>query len=57
VLGVARQWRGWPQRVDSNREDCSHRPDVTARPYVVTEKALEGAAGPLRGLDALAVRG
>jgi hypothetical protein len=24
VLGVARQWRGWPHRVDSDGEDRSH---------------------------------
>jgi hypothetical protein len=49
VLGVARQWRGWPRRVDSNGKDHSRRPDVTAWPCVVTEKAFEGAAGPLEG--------
>jgi hypothetical protein len=34
VLGVALQWslqwQGWPHRVDSDREDCSRRPDVMA---------------------------
>jgi hypothetical protein len=30
VPGVALQWRGWPRRVDSNGEDRSRRPDVTA---------------------------
>jgi hypothetical protein len=29
VPGVALQWRGWPHRVDSDREDRSYRPDVT----------------------------
>jgi hypothetical protein len=57
VLGVARQWRGWPHRVDSDGKDLSRRPDVTAWPCVVTEKAFEGVAGPLRGLGTLAVRG
>jgi hypothetical protein len=57
VLGVVRQWRGWSHRVDSDGEDCSRRPDVTARPCVVTEKAFEGAAGPLRGLGTLSVWG
>jgi hypothetical protein len=46
VLGVARQWRGWPHRVDSDGEDRSRRPNVTTWPCVVTEKAFEGAAGP-----------
>jgi hypothetical protein len=57
VPGVALQWRGWPHRVDSNGKDRSRRLDVTAWPYIVTEKAFEGAASPLRGLGALAVRG
>jgi hypothetical protein len=57
VLGVARQWRGWPHRVDSDGKDRSRRPDVTAWPCIVTEKAFEGVAGPLRELSALAVRG
>jgi hypothetical protein len=30
VPGVALQWRGWPHRADSNGEDRSRRPDVTA---------------------------
>jgi hypothetical protein len=30
VLGVALQWRGWPHRVDSDGEDRSRRPNVTA---------------------------
>jgi hypothetical protein len=30
VLGVARQWRGWPHRVDSDWKDRSRRPDVIA---------------------------
>jgi hypothetical protein len=46
VLGVARQWRRWPHRIDSDEEDLSRRPDVTAWPCIVTEKAFEGAAGP-----------
>jgi hypothetical protein len=55
--GVALQWRGWPHRVDSDGKDHPCRPDVTASPCVVTEKAFEGVAAPLRGLGALAVRG
>jgi hypothetical protein len=46
VSGVARQWRGWPHRVDSDGKDRSLRPDVTAWPCIVTEKAFEGAADP-----------
>jgi hypothetical protein len=46
VLGVVLQWRGWPHRVDSDEEDRSRRPDVTAWPCVVTEKVFEGAAAP-----------
>jgi membrane-associated protease RseP (regulator of RpoE activity) len=57
VPGVALQWQGWPHRVDSDEDDRSRRPDVTAWPCVITEKVFEGAAGPLRGLGALAVRG
>jgi hypothetical protein len=30
VPGVALQWRGWPYRADSDGEDRSHWPDVTA---------------------------
>jgi hypothetical protein len=30
VPGVALQWRGWPHRTDSDGEDRSRRPDVTA---------------------------
>jgi hypothetical protein len=30
VLGVARQWRGWPHRADSDGGDRSRRPDVMA---------------------------
>jgi hypothetical protein len=30
VPGVALQWRGWPHMVDSDGEDRSRRPDVTA---------------------------
>jgi hypothetical protein len=46
VSGVVRQWRGRSHRVDSDGDDRSHRPDVTAWPCVITEKAFEGAAGP-----------
>jgi hypothetical protein len=46
VPGVALQWRGWPHRADSDGEDRSRRPDVTAYPCVVTKKAFEGSAGP-----------
>jgi hypothetical protein len=46
VPGVVRQWRGWPHRVDSDGKDRSRRPDVTAWPCIVTEKAFEGAAVP-----------
>jgi hypothetical protein len=53
VSGVVQQWRGWSHRVDSDRDDRSRRPDVTAWPCVSTEKAFEGAAGPLRGRDVL----
>jgi hypothetical protein len=45
VLGVVLQWRGWPQRADSDGEDCSRRPDVTVRSCVVIEKAF----APIRG--------
>jgi hypothetical protein len=57
VLGVARQWRGWPHRVDSDGKDRSCWTNVMAWPCIVMEKAFEGTAGPLRGLGALAVRG
>jgi hypothetical protein len=30
VSGVARQWRGWLHRADSDRDDRYRRPDVTA---------------------------
>jgi hypothetical protein len=30
VCGVALQGRGWPHRVDSDRDDRSRRPDVMA---------------------------
>jgi hypothetical protein len=30
VPGMALQWRGWPHKADSDGEDCSRRPDVTA---------------------------
>jgi hypothetical protein len=46
VLGVVRQWRGWPHRFDSNGDDRSRWTDVTAWPCIVTGKAFEGAAGP-----------
>jgi hypothetical protein len=46
VPGVVRQWRGWSHKVDSDGDDRSRRPDVTAWPYVSTEKTFEGAAGP-----------
>jgi hypothetical protein len=46
VPGVVRQWRGWPQRVDSDGDDRSRRPDVMAWPCVIIEKAFEGAADP-----------
>jgi hypothetical protein len=36
VSGVVRQWRGWPHRVDSDRDDRSRRPDVTAWPCIST---------------------
>jgi hypothetical protein len=57
VSGVVQQWRGWLHRVDSDGDDRSRRPDVTAWPCVSTEKTFEGAAGPLRGRGVLAVRG
>jgi hypothetical protein len=44
--GVVRQWRGWSHRVDNDGDDRSHRPDITAWPCVITEKAFEGAVGP-----------
>jgi hypothetical protein len=43
--------------VDSDGDDRSHQPDVTVWPCIVTEKAFEGAAGPLRGLDVFTLRG
>jgi hypothetical protein len=46
VLGVALQGRGWPHKVDSDGDDRSSRPDVTAWPCVSTEKTFEGVAGP-----------
>jgi hypothetical protein len=45
VPDVVWQWRGWSHGVDNDRDDRSHRPDVTAWPCVITEKAFEGAAG------------
>jgi hypothetical protein len=44
--GVARHWRGWPHRVDSDGKDRTHRPDVTTWPCVITEKVIEGTADP-----------
>jgi hypothetical protein len=46
VPGVVRQWRGWSHRVDSDGDDRSRRPDITAWSSVSTEKTFEGAAGP-----------
>jgi hypothetical protein len=46
VPSVELQWLGWPHRADSDGDDRLCRPDVTAWPCVVTEKAFEGAAGP-----------
>jgi hypothetical protein len=46
VPGVVRQWRGWPHRVDSDGDDRSRRPDITAWPCITTEKTFEGAVGP-----------
>jgi hypothetical protein len=57
VSGAVQQWRGWSQKVDSDGDDRSRRPDVTAWLCVSTEKTFEGAAGPLRGRRVLAVRG
>jgi hypothetical protein len=44
--GVAQQWRGWPHRADSDGDDRSRRPDVTAQSCVDTRKAFEGPAAP-----------
>jgi hypothetical protein len=41
-----RQGRGWPHRIDGDGKGRSRRPDVTAWPCIVTEKAFEGAVGP-----------
>jgi hypothetical protein len=46
VPGVALQWQGWPHRIDSDGDDRSRRPDVTAWPCVITEKVFEGSAAP-----------
>jgi hypothetical protein len=46
VSRVEEQWRGWSHRADSDGDDRSRRPDVTAWPYVSTEKTFEGATGP-----------
>jgi hypothetical protein len=46
VPGVVRQWRGWLHRVDSDGDDRSCRPDVTAWPCVITEKTFKCAASP-----------
>jgi hypothetical protein len=48
VPSVARQWRGWPHKVDIDGDYRSRRPDVTAWPCVIIEKAFEGAAPPSR---------
>jgi hypothetical protein len=57
VPGVVRQWRGWPHRVDNDRDDRSHRPDVTAWPCIVTGRHSRVPPAPLRGLGVLAVWG
>jgi hypothetical protein len=49
VPSVALQWYGWLHRVDSDGDDRSRRPDVTAWPCVITKKVFEGAAGPFEG--------
>jgi hypothetical protein len=46
VPGVVQQWWGWPHRADSDGDDSSRWPDVTAWPCTVTEKAFKGAADP-----------
>jgi hypothetical protein len=46
VPRVVLQWRGWPHRADSDRDDRFRRPDVMAWPCVITEKVFEGAADP-----------
>jgi hypothetical protein len=46
VPGVALQRRGWPHRADSNGDDRSRQPDVTAQSCVDTGKAFEGSAAP-----------
>jgi hypothetical protein len=46
VPGVVQQWRGWLHRVDSDGDDRSRRPDVTAWPCISTKRTFEGAAGP-----------
>jgi hypothetical protein len=46
VSGMEEQWREWSHRADSDGDDRSRWPDVTARPCVSTEKTFEGAAGP-----------
>jgi hypothetical protein len=58
VPGVALQRRGWPHRADSNGDDRSRQPDVTAQSCVDTGKAFEGSAAPppLRRLGTLAVQ-
>jgi hypothetical protein len=46
VPGVVKQWRGWSHKVDSDGDDRSRRPDVTAWPCVSKEKTFEGAVSP-----------
>jgi hypothetical protein len=46
MSGVVQQWLGLSHRVDSEGDDRSCRPDITAWPCVSTEKTFEGAAGP-----------
>jgi hypothetical protein len=57
VSGVEEQWRGWSHRVDSDGDNRSRRPDVTAWPCVSIEKTFEGVAGLLQGRGVLAIRG
>jgi hypothetical protein len=46
VPSVVQQWRGWSHRVDSDGDDRSRRPDVTAWPCISKGKTFEGVAGP-----------
>jgi hypothetical protein len=57
VYSVVLQWRGWSHRADSDGDDRSRRPDVTAWPCVSIEKTFEGVVGSLRVRGVLAVRG